>query len=88
MALDRVREVFAARPGYLSGWIGRSLDEPTLLVLITEWADVGSYRRALSSYDGKLVAAPVLGHALDEPSAFEDAAPGTEVNIASTRSIN
>ena len=30
---------------------GRNLDDPTLWVLTTHWADVGSYRRALSSYE-------------------------------------
>jgi hypothetical protein len=32
---------------------------------------VGSYRRALSSYDVKVTAVPLLSLAYDEPSAFE-----------------
>jgi hypothetical protein len=35
------------------------------------WRDVGSYRRALSSYDVKVTAVPLLSRALDEPSAYE-----------------
>ena len=69
--LAAAHEVLAARPGYVGGQMGRNLDDPELWVLVTRWADVGSYRRALSSYDVKLTAVPLLGRALDEPSAFE-----------------
>ena len=40
-------------------------------MLTTEWESVGAYRRALSAYDVKLTAVPVLSRALDEPSAYE-----------------
>jgi hypothetical protein len=61
----------AACPGYRWGRIGRALDEPGCWTLVTEWADVGSYRRALGGYEVKLTAVPLLSLALDEPSAFE-----------------
>jgi hypothetical protein len=32
---------------------------------------VGSYRRALSAYDVKVTAVPLLSQAIDEPSAYE-----------------
>jgi quinol monooxygenase YgiN len=67
----RAHELLAARPGYVDGAVGRNLDEPSLWVLQTRWADVGSYRRALSSYDVKLGAVPLLSRAIDEPSAYE-----------------
>lgn len=57
--------------GYESGELGRNLDEPDLWVLTTKWRDVGSYRRALSSYDVKLHVVPILSQAIDEPSAYE-----------------
>jgi hypothetical protein len=69
--LARAHALLAARPGYVGGAVGRNLDEPTLWVLETRWADVGSYRRALSSYDVKLGAVPLLSRAVDEPSAYE-----------------
>src|SRR4051794_1777052 len=47
-------EALAARPGYVEGHVGRNLDDPSLWLLTTTWADVGSYRRALSSYDVKV----------------------------------
>jgi len=59
------------RPGFLRGHLGRCTDDPALWVLSTEWAGVGSYRRALSSYDVKVGAVPLLSRALDEPGAFE-----------------
>lgn len=61
----------AARPGYRSGRVGRSLDEPTVWTVTTAWEGVGAYRRALSAYDVKVAAAPLLALARDEPSSFE-----------------
>jgi hypothetical protein len=37
-----------------------------------EWENVGSYRRALSPYEVKLTAVPLLSLAIDEPTAYED----------------
>ena len=65
------REALAARPGYLDGTVGRNVDDPELWVLTTRWANVGSYRRALSAYDVKVTAVPLLSRAVDEPSAYE-----------------
>lgn len=61
----------AARPGYVDGAIGRNVDDPALWVLQTRWVDVGSYRRALSSYDVKVDVVPLLSQGIDEPSAYE-----------------
>ena len=77
----------AERPGYVDGRIGRNVDEPELWLLTTTWANVGSYRRALSAYDVKLHAVPLLSRAIDEPSAYEAVEPGTDLNVARTRSI-
>jgi len=77
-------ETLAARPGYLRGRLGRALDEPGLWLLITEWGSVGDYRRALSSFEVKLNATPLLAQALDEASAYEvltAAAPGGELAV-------
>jgi len=75
----------AARPGYRDGAIGRHVDEPDLWVLQTRWADVGSYRRALSAYEVKLQAVPLLSRALDEPSAYELVDAEGELNRAVPR---
>ncbi len=72
--LDAARaalDALAARPGYRSGRIGRAVDDPSAWVLVTEWVGVGAYRRALSSYDVRVRAAPLLATAHDAPSAFE-----------------
>src|SRR4051794_32851399 len=61
----------AARPGYVAGEVGRNVDDPELWVLTTRWHNVGSYRRALSAYEVKLTAVPLLSQAIDEPSAYE-----------------
>jgi quinol monooxygenase YgiN len=84
--IDAAHAALAARPGYLSGTVGRNVDEPELWVLSTRWEHVGAYRRALSSYDVKLHAVPVLSRALDEPSAYEVVEPGTELNVDIPRS--
>ena len=85
--LTAVRDLLAERPGYVDGRIGRNLDDPTVWVLTTRWENVGAYRRALSSYDVKLHAVPVLSRALDEPSAYELVEPGTDLNVSSARSL-
>ena len=84
--LERAHEALAARPGYRDGTIGRNVDDPELWVLSTMWEHVGAYRRALSSYDVKLTAVPVLSRAVDEPSAYESVVPGADLNEARTRS--
>jgi quinol monooxygenase YgiN len=63
--------VLTAQTGYVDGQLGRNLDDPGLWVMVTRWQDVGSYRRALSSYDVKVGVVPLLSRAIDEPSAFE-----------------
>ena len=68
--LTRCRRV----PGFVRGTLGRSTDDDGEWVLLTEWENVGSYRRALGNYDVKLRATPLLGEALDLPSSFESLA--------------
>ncbi len=75
LALDAL----AARPGYLRGSLGRSTDDPADWILVTEWENVGSYRRGLGGFDVKLRATPLLAESLDLPSSFEplvEVAPG------------
>ncbi len=75
----------AARPGYLRGTLARSTDDAGAWVLLTEWANVGSYRRALGNYEVKLHATPLLASALDLPSGFEalvEVAPGGAIAVA------
>lgn len=81
--LDTAHAVLATRPGYLGGDVGRNLDDPTLWTMVTRWRDVGSYRRALSSYDAKMHAIPLLSRAIDEPSAYETT--DSRLNIAGAR---
>ena len=64
-------DAFAQRPGYLTGAVGRAVDDPQLWVLSTRWEHVGAYRRALSAYEIKLHVVPLLSQAIDEPSAYE-----------------
>lgn len=69
--LDRALEALSDCPGYISGEIGQNLDDPTLWTLVSHWANVGSYRRALSSNTVKMEAIPLLARAIDEPGAYE-----------------
>lgn len=69
--ISAAHAVLAERAGYESGKSGRNLDDPTLWVLMTQWKDVGSYRRALSSTEVKALAVPLLARAIDEPGAYE-----------------
>ncbi len=67
----RAVEALAAQAGCLAASIGQSTDESGLIVIRTEWSGVGAYRRALSSFDVKVNAIPLLSAAIDEPSAYE-----------------
>ena len=70
MDLERALEALAACDGYIAGRTGRNTDDPGLLAMITEWRNIGSYRRALSNYQVKIVAVPILARAIDEPGGF------------------
>jgi quinol monooxygenase YgiN len=72
---ERARAAMLAlteRPGCLSAHLSRAVDDATLWTLTTTWTSVGDYRRALSAYDVKVDAVPLLSLAIDEPTAFED----------------
>jgi heme oxygenase (mycobilin-producing) len=58
-------------PGFVRGSIGRSTDDTNAWVLVTEWDDIGSYRRALGDSDVKMRATPLLADAVDMPASFE-----------------
>ena len=64
-------DVLSSRPGFVRGRLGQAADDPAAWALTTEWDSVGSYRRALSSYDVKVVATTLLAEGRDEVSAFE-----------------
>ena len=69
--LESLRIVLSEAVGFIDGVIGQNLDDPTLWHLSTNWENVGSYRRALSSTRAKLEAIPILARAIDEPGAYE-----------------
>jgi quinol monooxygenase YgiN len=68
--LEVAHQTLALCEGYISGRVGRNTDEPGLLALITEWVNIGSYRRALSNYQVKISAVPILARAIDEPGGY------------------
>lgn len=57
--------------GHIATKVARALDDPTEWMIVSEWVNVGSYRRALSSYEVRVCAIPLSASAADEPSAFE-----------------
>ncbi len=59
------------RSGFVKAQVGRALDDAELMLILVEFTDVGSYRRALSHYDVKTQAVRLLSQAIDEPTAFE-----------------
>lgn len=71
---DTAVAALARRPGFRCSRLGRAADEPTLWTLVTEWDGAGYYRRALSDFEVKMAAVPLLSRAHDEPSAFETVA--------------
>ncbi|MFC4529416.1 antibiotic biosynthesis monooxygenase family protein [Sphaerisporangium dianthi] len=67
---------FAAQEGFLRGHIGRSVDEPALWALVSEWEGAGYYRRALSA--ARMDMYPLMTLMINEPSAFEIVAGSQE----------
>lgn len=63
--------VLAESSGFVRGQIAQATDDADLMVVSTTWENVGAYRRALSRYEVKMQAIPLLSTAIDEPSAFE-----------------
>jgi hypothetical protein len=66
-----VLELLGKQPGFVRGRLARSLDEPGLWALVTEWDSVGSYRRGIGAYDVKLAATPLMALGIPEAGAFE-----------------
>jgi quinol monooxygenase YgiN len=87
--LEKALAVLSSREGCEDGRLGRNVDEPELWVMVTRWRDVGSYRRALSSYEVKMDAVQTLSRAIEEPSAYEAVEPGSgsELNTAVPRDL-
>ncbi|GAA2458613.1 hypothetical protein GCM10010191_93250 [Actinomadura vinacea] len=69
--MTAVLDALAASPGYRSGRLGRTVDDPSLWALVTEWDGAGFYRRALGSYEVRLEFIPLAALAVDEPGAYE-----------------
>ena len=69
---------FSACRGFVRGRVGRAVDDGALWTLTTEWVNVGAYRRALSSYEVKLHAVPLMYRSIDEASAYEDLITASE----------
>ena len=82
---DAALTALSTRTGFVDGQVARNVDDPQLWTLTTRWQHVGAYRRALSTYDVKLTAVPVLGRAVDEPSAYEVVEPDRELNRSEPR---
>ena len=68
--LKRAHQALATCEGYISGQVGTNTDEPNLIALVTQWRNIGSYRRALSNYQVKINAVPILARAIDEPGGY------------------
>ena len=70
-AAQAAMAVLSGARGFLDAAVGRAADDGELFVIVTRWADVGSYRRAVSGTAAKMTVVPLLSTAVDEPSAFE-----------------
>jgi hypothetical protein len=69
--MTAVLDALSASPGYRSGRLARTVDDPALWALVTEWDGAGFYRRALGGYEVRLRFVPLAAMAVDEPGAYE-----------------
>ncbi|NBE92939.1 antibiotic biosynthesis monooxygenase [Nonomuraea sp. KC401] len=65
-----ILDLLATQPGYRRGRLARSVDEPNLWALVSEWEGAGFYRRALSA--ARMTMYPLMILMVNEPSAYED----------------
>ncbi|MEV0236636.1 antibiotic biosynthesis monooxygenase family protein [Nonomuraea sp. NPDC050786] len=65
-----ILDTLGAQPGYRRGRLARSIDEPNLWALVTEWEGAGFYRRALSA--ARMAMYPLMILMVNEPGAYED----------------
>jgi heme oxygenase (mycobilin-producing) len=79
-------EALAAQPGCRAGHVARALDDPRRWVVQTEWDSVGSYRRALSAYDVKVRAVPLMYEQVDEETAYESLVAAGPEGLTDSRS--
>ena len=69
--LGAILEGLAAAPGFRGGRIGRTVDDPALWALVTEWDGAGHYRRAIGLPEVRMRLIPLSALAIDEPGAYE-----------------
>ncbi|MEV4257019.1 antibiotic biosynthesis monooxygenase family protein [Spirillospora sp. NPDC049652] len=62
----------ATGPGHRAGRLVRTVDDPELWALITEWDGAGFYRRALGAPGVRMRLIPLAAMAIDEPGAYEE----------------
>jgi quinol monooxygenase YgiN len=72
-AAARLQAALATRPGHLRSQLARALDDPSRWVLVSEWTGVGAWRRALSAYEVRVEAVPLMALAEVEPAVYETA---------------
>jgi quinol monooxygenase YgiN len=68
----RAIDAMATRPGHVRTSLARALDDPAMWVLVSEWVNVGSYRRALGNVDVRTASGVLMGAAVNEPSAYDE----------------
>ncbi|RAY12077.1 antibiotic biosynthesis monooxygenase [Actinomadura craniellae] len=66
-----ILDALAQCPGHRWGRLGRTVDDPTLWALVTEWEGAGFYRRGLGVPEIRQLAIPLSALAVDEPGAYE-----------------
>lgn len=66
----RVIEFWRTCEGCVSAELLRNVDDDDLWAIVSRWESVGAYRRSFGGYEAKMILTPVLGRAIDEPSAY------------------
>lgn len=68
---EDVLAVLAGRPGFERGSFARSSEDDSRWVLVTEWVNVGAYRRAIQAGDTRIAGAALFACAADEPAGYD-----------------
>lgn len=86
---EEVRQLFEVlrhQPGFLHAELGRSPDEPDVWLLASRWLDPGTMRRAMGSFEAKVLLGSIMASARDQVSVYEVVLSATAEAIAETDS--
>ena len=84
--LEQALATLSAQPGFVTGWLGRSPDDPTVWVLASPWSAAGTMRHGLGSYEAKIALGPLQAFSTGDDLVLEQLARADESGVVTSTS--